>query len=63
METEKVMEFPIVTFNSARPDEVFVSLTTEKGTIHYRMEVRKGLRLRYLLGRALYPADELISPS
>lgn len=57
MPTEEVTELPIVTYNSARPDEVFISLTTEKGTIHYRMDAWKGLRLRFMLGRALHPGD------
>ena len=60
---EEVTEFPIVTFDSTKPQTVTISLTTSQATIHYRMNVRKGLRLRYRLGRALDPAREPISGS
>ena len=49
-EEVEVTEFPIVTFDSANPQTVGITLTTEKATIRYRMEARKGLRLRFLLG-------------
>ena len=60
---EEVTELPIVTFNSKNPQTVPISLTTDTGIIHYRMEASKGLRLRYLLGRALNPANQPIIPS
>ena len=63
VEEVEVTELPIVTFDSANPQTVGITLTTEKGTIRYRMEAGKGLRLRFLLGRALHPLDGSIPPS
>ena len=37
VEEVEVTEFPNVTFDSANPQTVGITLTTEKGTIRYRI--------------------------
>lgn len=50
---------PVVTHDSANPDWLTVTLTTKDGVYDFRMDSGgKAERLRYLLGRALDPANE-----
>ena len=49
---------PNITFNSARPDEVIVHMPTETGQYDFKMDAERADWLRYLLGRALNPANE-----
>ncbi|MDE0189755.1 MAG: hypothetical protein OXQ90_00220 [Gammaproteobacteria bacterium] len=50
--------FPIVTFNSVRPDEVEIRMPTDTGVFDFKMDRTQADRLRYMLGRALDPASE-----
>ena len=49
---------PIVTYDSANPDLVGITMPTETGVYDFKLDRAKGERLRYLLGRALDPASE-----
>ena len=48
---------PIVTFDSQNPTTLGIRMSTETGIYDFRMDRAKAERLRYLLGRALKPAN------
>ena len=49
---------PIVTFDSTNPDTLSIAFFADSERFDFRMDAEKAERLRYLLGRALDPANE-----
>ena len=48
---------PIVTFDSQNPNALGIRMPTDTGIYDFKMDRAKAERLRYLLGRALRPAN------
>lgn len=50
----------IVTFDSANPDTLSIRFPTEMGDYEFVLTHEQAMKLRYLLGRALRPANTAV---